>query len=113
MKIIVPFILLYSSPGESLDPWRDLSASARNVHLAIFFLSLRGGRKREIVENDYRLSWISSNFIYIYIQKRKKNESLKLSKTNRGKTAKEEKKKKRTSNNPRVKFRSERRIRDT
>ena len=112
MKIIVPFILLYTSPGESLDPWRDLSASARNVHLAIFFLSLRGGRKREIVENDYRLSWISSNFMYIY-KKRKKNESLKLSKTNRGKTAKEEKKKKRTSNNPRVKFRSERRIRDT
>lgn len=64
------------------------------------------------MENDYRLSCDFFK-LYIYIQKRKKNESLKLSKTNRGKTVKEEKKKKRTSNNPRVKFRSERRIRDT
>ena len=69
MKIIVPFILLYTSPGESLDPWRDLSASARNVHLAIFFLSLRGGRKREIVENDY-LGFLQT--LCIYIKKERK-----------------------------------------
>lgn len=52
------------------------------------------------MENDYRVMLL--NFFKLYIYNKKKNESLKLSKVNRSTV-----KKKKTGNNPRVKFRSE------